>query len=135
MKNRQHGTSNSMENKGMFYHQGLKTKILPLGKCIQLLHRKGTSTSRARLLSFSYKTNKTRLLVFLEILEREVPGRASILAQLTCPSPQKCLFSSCFCVLSTVGSGPWYPSRSRAEGSALSDPITGMGRVGDSKQL
>lgn len=34
LKNGQHGTSNSMENEGMFYHQGLKTKILLLGKCI-----------------------------------------------------------------------------------------------------
>lgn len=93
---------------------------------------KGTSASRARLPSFSYKMNKMRLLALPEMLEREVPGRANSLAQLTCPSSQKCLFSSCFCVLSTVGSEPWYPSRSRAEGSALSDPITGMGRVGDS---
>lgn len=76
--------------------------------------------------------NKMRLSVLLETLERAVPGRAGNLHSSPAPAPCRSASSATPSVYSAHGSGPQQPSKSRTEGSALSDPITGTGKVGDS---
>lgn len=90
---------------------------------------KGTSASGPRVPNFSLKM---RLSVLLEILERAVPGRASNLHSSPAPAPSEVPPQQLLLCAQHRGSGPQQPSRSRSGGSALSDPITGMGRVADS---
>lgn len=97
------------------------------------VHYLPTGASSPEVPNFIHKMNKMRLSVLLEILERAVPGRASNLpAQLTCSSPCRSASLATPSVCSAHGSGPQQPSRSRTGGSALSDTITGTGKVGDS---
>lgn len=91
---------------------------------------KGTSASSSRVPNFSHEMNKMRLAVLLEMLGRTVPIRAIKLPRSPAPAPSEvppqqlllCAQHRGQDLYSLHEAGLWFQ---------LSDPITGMGKVGD----